>query len=91
VNKELLSPAIQGFERFQLVNIKYQNAAVSSTVECNAKTLEALLTSCVPDLRVSKQEDLQDMESLPAWSLVVHQPSVPLLKSLLQWLLCIGW
>lgn len=48
--KELIAPAVKGAECSCLRHVVHQDAAVSTTVERNSKTLEPLLARCVPYL-----------------------------------------
>mmetsp|Transcript_62 Transcript_62/g.103 ORF Transcript_62/g.103 Transcript_62/m.103 type:complete len:207 (-) Transcript_62:83-703(-) len=48
--QELVAPVVQVVESLGIVHVIHQDAAVSSTVECYAKGLEAFLASRVPDL-----------------------------------------
>jgi len=48
--KELIAPAVKGAECSCLRHVVHQDAAVSTAVERNSKTLEPLLARCVPYL-----------------------------------------
>jgi len=54
LDQELIAPAVQVVKGLGNVNIKHENAAISTTVESNTKRLETLLTSSIPNLEGHK-------------------------------------
>lgn len=50
LDQELVSPAVQRLEALGVVDVVHQNAAVGSSVECDAQRLESLLSGSVPEL-----------------------------------------
>ena len=50
LDKELVSPAVEGVETLGIVHVVYEHAAVSATVKGNAQRLEALLAGRIPEL-----------------------------------------
>jgi hypothetical protein len=52
LHQELVSPGIEGFERFGVGDIVHEHATIRSSVECAAQTLKPFLASCVPNLNV---------------------------------------
>lgn len=51
LDEELVPPAVQVLEGLGDIHIKYQDAAIGTTVERDTQALETLLTSSVPNLR----------------------------------------
>lgn len=50
LDQKLVSPAVQGLETLGVVDVVHQDAAVGSSVECDAQRLESLLSGGIPEL-----------------------------------------
>lgn len=50
LHQELVAPTVQGVEALGVVDIVYEHAAISATVECHAERLESFLPGRVPEL-----------------------------------------
>lgn len=63
--QKLVPPVVQVVKSLLGVHIIHKDAAVGAAVECHAKTLEALLPRCVPDL--------WDMATRRGFTTVLHR------------------
>jgi hypothetical protein len=50
LNKELITPVVEVFERLGVVHVIHKHAAICTAVVSHTQGLETLLSGCVPDL-----------------------------------------
>jgi len=50
LDQKLISPTVQGIKTLAICDIKTENAAIGSTVECDTQRLETFLSGGVPQL-----------------------------------------
>lgn len=85
LDKEFISPAVEGLETLGVVHVVNQYAAVGSSVKCDTQRLKPFLTCSIPDLFTKKAPVLAPVSfsvgllgNLPASSPVGRPPEPPL-------------
>lgn len=64
LNQKFIAPRIQILECVWSSCVEYENTAVSTAIESDTERLEALLSGCVPDLKVNITSELHQIHVL---------------------------